>query len=210
MNKKLFLLLLLIFLLFCLTFTTCDEDFQTESVPGLWEKLRNNVWTMEKTIKEDGVIEDGVIKITYTVGFYGLLNGPGLKLFREYKVDTSDRLKNPYVVIRITTNKGGLAFTELSYLKINRTGDKISTAYSDAYIKWASEKGWGTLLPSSFNVSVSDNRLTISNANMVFYSTIGSLDDDDFDYYKLENYFNQINGTYTKISSDPKYDWFDQ
>jgi hypothetical protein len=207
MKKEFLLLVLTVCLIFCLNLSSCDEDFKTESVPGLWEKLRNTAWTMEKTIKEDGVNK----KITYTVGFYGPQNGPKPKMDPDHgSLDDGfpaivDKWKYPYFVVYITTNEGGNCFSELSHLKINRTGDKISTAYSDAYIKyWASVVGDAP--QSSFNVSVSDNSLTISNVNTFFLSFSSTSNDDDF--WKWWSYLNQINGTYTKISSDPHYPYY--
>jgi len=110
MNKKLFLLILPVCLACCLLFTTCkdeDNDYNKKSVPGIWEKLRNNnLYKMNSD--STGVSID--------IGFYGPKNGP-----------FASNGKLPYVVICATSIKSGLNyFGVLNDLIISRTGDKIS------------------------------------------------------------------------------------
>ena len=214
MNKKLFLSLLPVCLIFCLNLTSCDDDFKKESVPGLWEQLKNTAWTMEKTIKVDGVDN----KFTFTIGFYGPRNGPEPKSGSDYSDtiynEVYDYWKYPYVEIRITSSTGRYYFTELSRLKISRTGT-ISESRSDAYHKYMSEDatnhGWKyeKAFMRSFDVSVSDNMLTISNVKMRdnrYGDSPSSWDKGgDDEYYNLDYYTGKINGKYSYYRYDPNF-----
>jgi len=218
MKKKFLLLVLTVCLLFCLTLTTCDEDFKTESVPGLWEKLRNTAWTMRKG------------DITYTVGFYGPQNGPEPPTdyssssggwIDEFKnkyglsvSDVYDEYKYPYCVIRIASDSGIYYFEKFTRLQISRTGT-ISESRSDAYYKYITKqiaeynglKEEDIVISKefmrSFHVSISDNGLTISSVKMgdVYISD----EDKDDPVYILKNYITKINGSYSYYRTDPKF-----
>jgi len=173
MNKKHFLFLLPVCLVFCLWFTTCEEE---KEVTDLWDKLRNTVWT------NNGKYNEGGKEYNYscTIGFYAPNKGPYANYNAIYKN------VSPYFLMRwIWINKspypewfeaGRYHGFRIDNMEINRTGNKISESgfYSD-----------GKPYTWSFNISVSGDKLTISNAN--------------FDVW--------LNGVYTKISSDPNYDW---
>jgi hypothetical protein len=98
MNKKRFLFILPVCLVFCLWLTTCGEKY--EQVDDLWENLRNTAW----------LNDDTPVKPT-KIGFYGPKNGP-------YK-DILPINNSPYVVIIENDNKWWRD------LKFDRTGNEI-------------------------------------------------------------------------------------
>jgi len=193
MKKKHFILVLLACLLFFLIFATCDDDYKKESVPGLWEKIRNTAWTMEKTVTEGG--EE--FHVTYTVGFY----------------------RAPRAVIRIVLDDapdkwhtGHYEITDLDDLKISRTGDKIY--FRDYDVVWSGSTFTFKDTTGSFNITVSGNTLTISHININMNREVIGVGDTtfteatvDWDYIgRINNKIKgQINGTYSKYNSDPNY-----
>jgi len=228
MKKEFLLLVLTVCLIFCLNLSSCDDDFKTESVPGLWEKLRSTAWTMRKG------------DITYTIGFYGPQNGPEPKYEGvsngdgtiTVRIDESsytrirwneneygpynevyDEYKYPYCVIRIASDSGIYSFESLTRLQISRTGT-ISESRSDAlYEVRAKDNGWTSEekkfwrsndFMRSFHVSISGNELTISNVKM---GDVDSYDDDDNPEYRLKSYITKINGSYSYDRTDPKFNF---
>jgi len=178
MNKKHFLLALPVCLIFCLGFTTCDEY---EEVTDLWEKIRNTAWSMNKTYSDDG----GEFEYNITIGFYAPYNGPS----PSYNYSSNSDVY-PYVVIRFYWidkapywSSAKTNFFNSFNLEIDKTGNIISSV--DTFIN-VNNKPYKT----SFNITVNGEKLTISKAKMS-------------DIYEAERH----NGTYFKISSDPKYDW---
>jgi len=178
MNKKLFLLILPICLVFCLGLTTCEE----EEVTDLWEKLRNTAWAKDAA--------DGI----HTIGFYGPKNGP----------TPSDWKDLPYAVIRLTSKSGRYYFGFIGDLVISRTGDKI---IKDNY--YFSEKLVLKLDRQSFNVSVSDDGqfLTIKNAPSAYWLSYDNWVSYDKKEWVHDSTVIDIMGKYSKISSDPNYNW---
>jgi len=157
MNKKHFLLLLPVCLVICLSLITCEEE-EEETVPGLWERLRNTAWVPESFDPTDGY------KYGPTIGFYGPMNGP-------YRNSAGD---SPYIVIRRNISllppsredlqwgeiRGLYKFYLFRNIKIDRTGKEISGGNRH------------------FNIKIeSDEKLIIDDV------------------------------TYSKISSNPNYDW---
>jgi hypothetical protein len=151
MNKKHFLFLLPVCLVFCLWFTTCDED---KEVTDLWEKIRNTVWTNKKTLKHNG--EDYVV--THTLGFFKPSNGPFPNNYSNY----------PYVVIRfiVTGNvpewwTPGEPYDKFFELQINSTGNIITSV--DKWVNYS-----GKEFSPSFHLSVSGNgeKLSVSGAKL--------------------------------------------
>jgi len=160
MNKKHFLFILPVCLIFCLWFTNCDEEY--EQVDDLWEKLKNTVWINYDMYKGNGD--------TVMIGFYGPRNGP-------YKKDPDLDKNNPYVVIR--GNDGRWYMDGLSF---DKTGNEI--IFPDMI------DNAGNKHTRSFMISVSDdgNELTIKDV-------------------KKSDGWGLPLGTYSKISSDPNYNW---
>ena len=150
MNKKHFLFLLPVCLIFFFSLTTCEEA----EVKDLWDKIRNTEWTNKKTLKHDGY--DYVV--THTLGFFKPSNGP----YPNYNSN------NPYVVIRfiVTGNvpewwEAGAPYVKVFDLQINSTGNKITSV--DKYINYD-----GKLFSPSFHLSVSGNgeKLSVSGAKL--------------------------------------------
>jgi hypothetical protein len=174
MNKKHFLFLLPVCLVFCLWFTTCEEE---AVVTDLWEKIRNSIWTNEKTLNHNG--EDYVV--AHTLGFFKPNNGPFPNNNSVY----------PYVVIRfiVTGNvpewwMAGAPYDKVFEMQINRTGSRITSV--DEWINYS-----GKEFSPSFHLSISDNgeKLSVSGANL-------------WDIWDAERF----EGTYTKVTSGP-YNW---
>jgi len=63
---------------------------------------------------------------------------------------------------------------------------------------WAKERPWG-----SFGISLSGNTLTVSGSKNIEFDTSGI--DRNGDLNNVYNRITQINGTYTKLNSDPKF-----
>jgi len=150
MNKKLFILPVCLIMSLC--FTTCEKEY--EQVNGLWEQLRNTVWTAN--------VENQEIRI----GFYGPRNGP-------FK-DISQIGNSPYVALK----DGNHLPSCYEGLEFDRTGNEIRFPdYTDTD---------GKKHKRSSKISVSGNKLTIKFIR---------------DWWALPS------GTYTKVSSDPNYNW---
>ena len=174
MNKKHFLFLLPVCLMFCLWFTTCDEEAEEKN---LWEKIRNTVWTNEKTLKHNG--EDFVV--THTLGFFKPSNGPY----------PNNKSNYPYVVIRfvVTGNvpewwEAGVPYDRSFDLQIDRTGNIITSV--DKHINYDRKE-----FSPSFHLSVSGNgeKLSVSGAKL-------------WDIWDAERFV----GTYKKVTSG-SYNW---
>jgi len=187
MNKKLLLLLLPVCLVFCLLLTCKDEDndYNTEAVPGLWEKLRN-------TVLASGDVWNNSSRYLIEIGFYGPKNGPY----------ADENLKLPYVVIcrslKVTYDPGSVYYGNyygiFSDLKISRTGDKIS--YNGG----------------SFNVEFDSKDLTISNADACYVSSYDGKEDAVIDingrYIMLSSWTEQGSLTsigFYEIGKGPNY-----
>jgi len=177
MNKKHFLFLLPVCLLFCISLTTCEEEVVTD----LWEKLRNTAWSGTSYYEADY----GRFSIETTIGFYGSNNGP---IPQRYFM--GDAGFYPYFIIRQfysfldSEEQHDTCYFYYASFQIDRTGNKISNIY------WSSN-----IYMYPFSISVSDNgeKLTLREDNK--YSGLGHA-----------CYFS---GTYSKISSDPKYKYYD-
>jgi hypothetical protein len=179
MNKKQFLFLLPICLMFCIWFTTCEDE---AVVTDLWDKLRNTVWTADRTLDSDGKIH----VINQTIGFYGPNNGPFPQNYRP-----GDTGVYPYVVIRQIVSgdvpdwwTAGVYYFDNFSLQINQSGNVVSSV--DEYISYNNSS-----YRYSYHISVSGNgeNLTISKAKM-------------HDVWTADRF----NGTYTKVTSGP-YNW---
>jgi hypothetical protein len=224
-SRKIFLFTSLIIPTFCLilslTLTSCDEDYKKESVPGAWDNLRNSVWTMNKTIQENG--RD--YNVTYTIGFYGYQSGP-------YANSTS--YSRPYAMIRVSSNDGpdylpsGRYYETRFGLDISRTGDKIiefeyvpensGGGGGGGYDKTPDESRSATVggdywkAKSSFNFSFSYGSLTISGASVFEAVTVADYEWEDIfnegqndKVSKFLKVVRQINGDYKRVSSS--FNW---
>jgi len=138
------------------------------------------VWTKTETITEgNGDKWDAI----YTIGFYGPRNGPSPQNYYN---------SEPYIFMRRIAfgntpdwwKPGEYNYRLFHSMQIDNTGKKISVVDT-----WLNEND-GSDYIQYFNVSVSDNgeKLTISGAR---------------------NFLAHETGTYTKISSDPNYNWND-
>lgn len=107
MKNRLFFPLLLVCLIFGLTFTSCKED-EEEIVFGLWENIRNTAYSMQN------------MGVKYTVGFYSPSNGP-------YNRDPS----HPYCVVR--KDDSGVYDVRSFSFGINSTGHRITDNGNDIF-----------------------------------------------------------------------------
>jgi hypothetical protein len=183
MNKKHFLLPL-VCLIFCVWFTTCDDD--TEVVTDLWEQIRNTAWT------KDG---DTSVKI----GFYSPNKGPARDDEDLHRYADPDN-PTPYVIVVIdgffSYDSGyRLRSGHRFFILIDRTGNQI--LYGPVDKPYFQHR--------MFDISLSGNSMTISefsNPELVYIDIYEW--GVDYTEYSLCDFFN---GTYTKTSSDPDYDW---
>jgi len=186
MNKKHFLLIFLVCLTFCLSLTSCDDE---KEVTDLWEQIRNTAWTMEGVWNDLG---DGrKYDFNHTIGFYGPNKGP------FSKNNPGNNAVSPYVVTRFNFYNyapswgevGTYWFDTIDNIIIDKTGHKISDAIA---IERRNPENTNEieLLTRSFNISVSGDKMTISKVKW-------------WDKWAAE----RLTGTYTKVSSDPNYNW---
>jgi len=191
MKKKSFLFVLPVCLLFCLSFTTCEEEYK--QVDDLWLNLRNTAWTKPGDNQvntwefRDGkgnvyYAEYTLISITY--GFYGANRGPypynNAPYIVEHRVDR--------VIGSLPSNAPWDMKPERSFNSqrdnffIDRTGNEIFWVFQGI-----DEKGNFFEETYANRVSVNGNILTIKEGKK--------------SYPMLDT------GTYTKISDDPNYKW---
>jgi len=221
MKKKPFLLLLPVCLAFCLHLASCDDE--GKPVPDLWEQIRNTAWTMDKIVKDNETGEDCVQN--NTIGFYAPNNGP-YPGSHGYNTDGSisdggnttqkeepsaptilalvspgvkavssspnNYVVTPYAVVRTffydkapSWSEAGTYFFDTIDMQINKTGNKISDAVP---IEYYDENNKIHYLTRSFHISVSGDKMKISSVKW-------------WDIWGAE----RLTGTYSKISSDPKY-----
>jgi hypothetical protein len=203
-NRANFLILVLIFAVSVL-FTTCGGIGDEAPTSNLWEQLRNTAWTIKTETIEPGFWTgfydnpDIAYKprgtYTHTIGFYGPKNGP-----LASSIENASRFI-PYFIVHTvfegvyrwydwdSTNNTWIYSheeekTETSYsrsrLEINRSGNQIHLDQVSSYFS------------DSFGIFISGDKLIVSD----FYSS------SEWWYFDYGGF-----GTYTKISSDPNYDW---
>jgi hypothetical protein len=208
MNKRRFLFVLPICLIFCFALTTCEEEYK--DITDLWDNLRNTAWVNNENsdATEGCPLNNGKSRTISTtivsryIGFYGPQKGPfpaSIYSSSSNPSSSSDNLSAPYVarriIYRLNNELPADALPDFKSMWINnersnrwpdygmqidRTGNEISIT-----IRYTDENSNIQKRILACKVTVNGNKLTVKRAK------------------KHDMYLDE--GTYTKVSSDPNY-----